>query len=87
MHLELNQELKKSLPSEEGAFGFFYRPNGTTPRDFKHRLSYEDQLGDLHFSVKRHLGTAIALLRLCLAHESRISLPKWGYGQQLSSSK
>lgn len=87
MHLELNQELKKSLPLEEDAFGHFFRSNGTTPRDAKHRSSYEDQICDLHFYVKRLLGEAIALLRLCLAHQAGNSLSKWGNGQELPSYK
>ena len=56
MYLDLNQQLKKSLPPEEDAFEWFLRPKGTTHREIKHRLTYEAQLGDLNFYVKRHLG-------------------------------
>lgn len=56
MHLELNQQLKNALPPDEDAFEWFLRPKGTTHREVKHRLTYEAQLGDLHFYVKRHLG-------------------------------
>ena len=55
MYLELNQELKESLPEGEDAFDWFLRPKGTTHREVKNRHTYEARLGDLHFYVKRHL--------------------------------
>ena len=56
MYLELNQELKESLPDGVDAFNWFLQPNGTTHREVKNRHTYEARLGDLHFYVKRHLG-------------------------------
>ncbi len=56
MYLQLNQELKESLPNGEDAFNWFLQPNGTTHREVKNRHTYEAHLGDLHFYVKRHLG-------------------------------
>lgn len=78
MHFEINQEVQKALPPEEDAFGCFFRLNGTAHREVIHHLTDKDQLGDLHFYVRRHLGQAIALLRLCLVHKSGNKPAKMG---------
>ncbi len=56
MYLELSPELKQRLADEPDLFGWFLTQQGQAHRDVKHRLTYEVQLGDLHFYVKRHLG-------------------------------
>jgi heptose I phosphotransferase len=56
MYLELSPELEKALPDGRDPFGWLLRTQGTVHREVKHRLTYEAQLGDQHFFVKRHLG-------------------------------
>lgn len=56
MYLELSKELEERLADEPDLFGWFLTQQGEAHRDVKNRLTYEVQLGDLHFYVKRHLG-------------------------------
>ena len=56
MYLELSKELQKQLADEPAQFDWFLTQQGDAHRDVKNRLTYEVELGDLHFYVKRHLG-------------------------------
>lgn len=56
MYLELTKELEDALPPGCDAFEWFLNGHGQVHRDVKNRLTYEKELGDLHFFVKRHLG-------------------------------
>ncbi|MDQ8195157.1 lipopolysaccharide core heptose(I) kinase RfaP [Coraliomargarita sp. SDUM461004] len=56
MYLELTDELRKALPPGSDPFEWFLLGGGEVHREVKNRLTYETQLGELHFYVKRHLG-------------------------------
>jgi heptose I phosphotransferase len=56
MYLELTDELRKALPKDSAPFEWFLLGGGEVHREVKNRLTYETQLGELHFYVKRHLG-------------------------------
>ncbi len=56
MTLELTDELRKALPDGCDPFEWFLLGGGQVHREVKNRLTYETQLGELHFYVKRHLG-------------------------------
>lgn len=56
MTLELTDELRDALPEGSDPFEWFLLGGGEVHREVKNRLTYETQLGELHFYVKRHLG-------------------------------
>lgn len=56
MLLELTDELRKALPEGADPFEWFLQGGGEVHRHVKNRLTYEVNLGDMHFYVKRHLG-------------------------------
>jgi heptose I phosphotransferase len=56
MILELSDELQNALPEGSDPFDWFLNEGGEVHRHVKNRLTYETQLGELHFYVKRHLG-------------------------------
>jgi heptose I phosphotransferase len=56
MTLELSDELRDALPEGSDPFEWLLHGSGEVHREVKNRLTYETQLGELHFYVKRHLG-------------------------------
>jgi len=56
MTLELTDELCNALPDGCDPFEWFLLGGGEVHREVKNRLTYETQIGELHFYVKRHLG-------------------------------